>query len=173
MPTIAVRASAGAAPRRAARSVKATRVARDVRMNGEYGASGTSFYTTTEKQESYDSLDAVLDAKCADPEVKVVIKEQLDACADITEALRSALVTVEGSANTFGDAQLSVDVIADNIMWAGPGRTRPPLTLTHTCLLRYFFTRSILSVVYFSHLFYSFSFFMTDPPDLYSGGVYA
>ena len=41
----------------------------------------------------------------------------LDACADITEALRSALVTVEGSANTFGDAQLSVDVIADNIMW--------------------------------------------------------
>ena len=46
-----------------------------------------------------------------------MIKEQLDACADITEALRSALVTVEGSANTFGDAQLSVDVIADQIMW--------------------------------------------------------
>lgn len=119
MPTVAVRAAA--APRRAARSVKASRVARDVRMAGgdAYGASGTSFYTTTEKQESYDSLDAVLDAKCADAEVKTVIKEQLDACADITEALRSALVTVEGSANTFGDAQLSVDVIADNIMWAG------------------------------------------------------
>ena len=46
-----------------------------------------------------------------------MIKEQLDACADITEALRSALVTVEGSANTFGDAQLSVDVIVDQIMW--------------------------------------------------------
>ena len=30
---------------------------------------------------------------------------------------RSTLVTVEGSANTFGDAQLSVDVIADQIMW--------------------------------------------------------
>ena len=28
-----------------------------------------------------------------------------------------AQVTVEGSANTFGDAQLSVDVIADEIMW--------------------------------------------------------
>ena len=41
----------------------------------------------------------------------------LEACADITEALRTALVTVEGSSNTFGDAQLSVDVIADNIMW--------------------------------------------------------
>merc|ERR1719295_1810539 len=32
-------------------------------------------------------------------------------------ALRTALVTVEGSSNTFGDAQLSVDVIADNLMW--------------------------------------------------------
>lgn len=42
----------------------------------------------------------------------------LEAVADITEALRSALVTVEGSSNTFGDAQLSVDVIADEIMWA-------------------------------------------------------
>lgn len=41
----------------------------------------------------------------------------LEACADITEALRTALVTVEGSSNTFGDAQLSVDVIADEIMW--------------------------------------------------------
>ena len=114
MPTVAVRAAA-AAPRPTTRaSVKA---ARNVSMNGEYGASGTSFYTTTEKQESYDSLDAVLSAKCADPEIVAVIKEQLDACADITEALRSALVTVEGSANTFGDAQLSVDVIADQIMW--------------------------------------------------------
>ena len=82
-----------------------------------YGASGTSFYTTTEKQDSYDSLDKVLDAKCKDAGVRKVIVEMLDACGEITEALRSALVTVEGSANTFGDAQLSVDVIADEIMW--------------------------------------------------------
>jgi hypothetical protein len=34
----------------------------------------------------------------------------LDVCAEITEALRTALVTVEGSMNDFGDAQLSVDV---------------------------------------------------------------
>jgi hypothetical protein len=79
-------------------------------LYGEYGASSTSFYTTTEKQDSYESLDDVLDAKCADSQVRAVIKDMLEACADITEALRTALVTVEGSSNTFGDAQLSVDV---------------------------------------------------------------
>jgi len=85
--------------------------------DGEYGASGTSFYTTTEKQASYDSADDLLQKKCADVQVRLVIKDMLDACADITDALRTALVTVEGSENTFGDAQLSVDVIADQIMW--------------------------------------------------------
>jgi sedoheptulose-bisphosphatase len=96
---------------------KAAKATRDVRMFGEYGASSTSFYTTTEKQDSYDDLDTVLNAKCKDEMLRTVIKEMLDACGDITEALRSALVTVEGSSNTFGDAQLSVDVIADQIMW--------------------------------------------------------
>jgi len=50
--------------------------------------------------------------------------EMLDSCADITEALRSALVTVEGSSNTFGDSQLSVDVVADEIMWVSITNTR-------------------------------------------------
>merc|ERR1719387_259689 len=92
---------------------------RDMRAHGEgeFGASSTSFYTKTEKQDSYDDLDQVLNAKCKDEKLKTLIKEMLDACADITEALRSALVTVEGSQNTFGDQQLSVDVIADEIMW--------------------------------------------------------
>lgn len=84
--------------------------ATSTKLFGEYGASSTSFYTTTEKQDFYESLDTVLDAKCKDVKVKAVIKDMLDACADITEALRTALVTVEGSSNTFGDAQLSVDV---------------------------------------------------------------
>jgi len=87
------------------------------KLFGEYGASSTSFYTNVEKQDSYKSLDDVLDEKCKDSQLRTVIKDMLDACADITEALRTALVTVEGSANTFGDAQLSVDVIADNLMW--------------------------------------------------------
>mmetsp|Transcript_15950 Transcript_15950/g.52243 ORF Transcript_15950/g.52243 Transcript_15950/m.52243 type:complete len:385 (+) Transcript_15950:20-1174(+) len=113
-PTRAQRTQASSSVRAQAAASK-----RDVRarMGGEYGASSTSFYTTTEKQDSYDDLETVLTTKCADEGVRVVIKEMLDACADITDALRSALVTVEGSSNTFGDAQLSVDVIADEIMW--------------------------------------------------------
>ena len=82
----------------------------------EYGASGTSFYTTTEKQDTYDSLEHVLENHCKDPKKVKVIEDMLEACAEITDALRSALVTVEGSANTFGDQQLSVDVIADELM---------------------------------------------------------
>merc|ERR1719362_668181 len=87
------------------------------KLLGEYGASSTSFYTNVEKQDSYKSLDDVLDEKCKDSKLQKVILEMLDVCAEITEALRTALVTVEGSSNTFGDAQLSVDVIADNLMW--------------------------------------------------------
>merc|ERR1712151_642581 len=83
----------------------------------EYGASSTPFYTDVEKQDSYASLQDILDEKCADKKLQQVITEMLDVCAEITEALRTALVTVEGSSNTFGDAQLSVDVIADNLMW--------------------------------------------------------
>ncbi|CEF97347.1 Fructose-1,6-bisphosphatase class 1/Sedoheputulose-1,7-bisphosphatase [Ostreococcus tauri] len=102
----------GASKRRAA----AKPVRRDVRAH-EYGASSTSMYTTTEKQESYPSLENILERHCKDEMLRKVIVEMLDCCADITEALRSALVTVEGSSNAFGDSQLSVDVIADNLMW--------------------------------------------------------
>lgn len=98
-------------------AARSTSEASATQLYGEYGASSTSFYTTTEKQETYDSLDDVLSIKCADETTRTVIKDMLDACADITEALRTALVTVEDSSNTFGDAQLSVDMIADNLMW--------------------------------------------------------
>ena len=78
-------------------------------LNG-YGASGTSFYTDVERKDSYESLDAVLTRKCADPHVRQIIVDMLDVCAEITVALRSALVHVEGTTNDFGDTQLSVDV---------------------------------------------------------------
>jgi len=72
------------------------------------GASTSSFYTTLEKQDSYDSLDVVLEKKCKDEKLRTLIKELLDAVADITEALRSAVVT---------EQQLSVDLVADEILW--------------------------------------------------------
>jgi len=86
-------------------------------LYGEYGASSTSFYTTTEKQDSYASLDDILQEKCADAQVREVIVDMLEVCADITEALRTALVTVEDTSNDFGDTQLSVDMVADEMIW--------------------------------------------------------
>jgi hypothetical protein len=80
------------------------------KLYGEYGASSTSFYTDVEKQDSYEGINGVLAKKCGDEKVRQVILDMLDVCAEITEALRVALVTVEGSTNDFGDAQLSVDV---------------------------------------------------------------
>jgi hypothetical protein len=80
------------------------------KLYGEYGASSTSFYTDVEKQDSYESIDDVLGKKCKDEKVREVIMDMLDVCGQITEELRKALVTVEGSMNDFGDAQLSVDV---------------------------------------------------------------
>ncbi|KAG7342864.1 fructose-1,6-bisphosphatase [Nitzschia inconspicua] len=98
-------------------SVSVSRAASNTQLYGEFGASSTSFYTTTEKQDTYASLEETLQNKCKDEKVRQVIVDMLDVCADITDALRTALVTVEGSMNDFGDAQLSVDVIADNLIW--------------------------------------------------------
>ena len=69
----------GASKRRAA----AKPVRRDVRAH-EYGASSTSMYTTTEKQESYPSLENILERHCKDEMLRKVIVEMLDCCADIT-----------------------------------------------------------------------------------------
>lgn len=85
--------------------------------SSSYGASSSSFYTTEEKKDSYEVLEDVLESKCADPLVRQCIRDLLNVCADITEALRVSLVTVEGSTNDFGDSQLSVDVIADKMIW--------------------------------------------------------
>lgn len=88
------------------------------RLHGESGASSTSFDTNVEKKESYESLDSVLGEKCKDTQIREVIREMLDVCAEITEALRSSLVAAEGGMNDAGDAQqLSVDEIADNLIW--------------------------------------------------------
>merc|ERR1712087_739776 len=83
-----------------------------------FGASHTSFYTDAVAKDSYDSLDDVLNEKMADKELLQVIKTMFDACGTITEALRVELVTVaEKQESVFGDVQLGVDVVADNLMW--------------------------------------------------------
>ena len=87
-----------------------TAAAKQLAYASSHGASSTSIYTTEEKQDSYQTLEEVLEAKCADPLVRQVIQDLMKVCADITDALRVALVTVEGSTNDFGDSQLSVDV---------------------------------------------------------------
>lgn len=73
-------------------------------------ASSTSIYTTEEKKDHYSTLPEVLESKCEDPQLRQVIQDLMQVCADITDALRISLVTVEGSTNDFGDSQLSVDV---------------------------------------------------------------
>lgn len=87
------------------------------RADDAYGASHTSFYTDAVAKDKYDTLDEVLSAKLKDTKLQGMVKQLLDACVKITEALRINLVTVNDSANTFGDKQLTVDVIADDLLW--------------------------------------------------------
>ena len=54
----------------------------------------------------------------ADDDLRSVLNTMFDACGTITEALRKELVTVADEQNSaFGDVQLGVDVLADNLMW--------------------------------------------------------
>jgi len=82
-----------------------------------YGASHTSFYTDNVAKDKYDTLDEVMALKMKDKKLQAMTKELLDACVKITEALRVNLVTVNDSSNAFGDTQLTVDVIADDLLW--------------------------------------------------------
>jgi len=102
-----------AARRQAARSGKTTRRAED----DAYGASHTSFYTDAVAKDKYDSIDEVMAKKLKDPKLQGMVNELLDACVKITEALRVNLVTVNDASNAFGDRQLTVDVIADDLLW--------------------------------------------------------
>jgi sedoheptulose-bisphosphatase len=91
--------------------------AAEVKAEG-FGASHTSFYTSAKAKDKYATLDEILNDKVKDTGVREVIKDMLNACVKITEALRVNLVTVADAQNSvFGDVQLGVDVIADQLMW--------------------------------------------------------
>merc|ERR1719331_3622000 len=83
-----------------------------------FGASHTSMYTDAVAKDSYETLDDVLATKMADKELGSVLTTMFNACGTITEALRKELVTVaEKQESVFGDVQLGVDVLADELMW--------------------------------------------------------
>lgn len=79
--------------------------------------SSTSIYTEVEKKESYQTLQDILESSCSCSKLHGVVIDMLKVIAEITIDLRTSIVTVEGVCNTFGDSQLSVDVIADKLMW--------------------------------------------------------
>jgi len=80
-------------------------------------ASCTSCYTSETKKDSYDTLRSVLDQSVKDQQLRTIIASILDACGKVAAALNTALVTVEGTSNSFGDVQLTVDIIADKILF--------------------------------------------------------
>merc|ERR1719171_1619418 len=99
-------------------AVRMAETATEGEKDAAFGASHTSFYTDAVAKDSYETLDQVLDEKMADPELKSVLKTLFNGCGTITEALRQELVTVaEKQESVFGDVQLGVDVVADNLMW--------------------------------------------------------
>merc|ERR1719331_2369144 len=108
---------APSAQRAAVATMEATEATVDATAEG-FGASHTSTYTDAVAKDSYDTLDQVLEAKMADTELRSVLQTMFNACGTITEALRKELVTVaEKQASVFGDVQLGVDVLADDLMW--------------------------------------------------------
>jgi len=82
-----------------------------------YGASHTSIYTEQVAKDSYDSLEAVLGRSLQDEELKQLTHVLFAACEKIADALRVSLVTVNNSSNSSGDTQLTVDIIADELLW--------------------------------------------------------
>lgn len=94
------------------------RMMADAATDAAFGASHTSMYTDAIAKDSYETLQDVLEVKMADKELRSVLYTMFDGCGTITEALRKELVTVaEKQASVFGDVQLGVDVLADDLMW--------------------------------------------------------
>jgi len=101
----------------AARRSAVQAVLRRAEGDGAYGASHTSFYTDAVAKDKYDTIDEVMEKSLKDQKMQGMVRELLDACVRITEALRVNLVTVNDASNAFGDRQLTVDVIADDLLW--------------------------------------------------------
>ena len=73
----------------------------------------------------YAHFDPLREDDTPPPALTIRVCDSLSCELAGAEALRTALVTVEGSANSFGDTQLTVDVIADEITWTWASGTVP------------------------------------------------
>lgn len=89
-----------------------------VRMMADVGAAKTAFYTEEVAKESYPTMPEVLNEKMADPDLRKVMMTIFDAFATISNALSQELVVKAAEQKSvFGDVQLGVDVLADDLMW--------------------------------------------------------
>jgi len=60
---------------------------------------------------------AILDEKVPDEDLRKLLNVLLDVCGEIAKEFRRSLVTKAGTSNSFGDEQLSVDLIADRLLF--------------------------------------------------------
>lgn len=87
-------------------------------VDESYGASHTSCYTDAVRKDRYFTLSEILVEKMVDKDLVQVVNSMFDSFGTITEALRKELVTVaDKQSSVFGDVQLGVDVIADELLW--------------------------------------------------------
>ena len=84
----------------------------------DVGAASTQFYTDQVAKESYELMPDVLAAKVKDQDLRKLMMTLFDAFATVSGALREELVVkADEQKSVFGDVQLSVDVVADDLMW--------------------------------------------------------
>ena len=87
-------------------------------MMADVGAASTAFYTDQVRRESYTLMPDVLSTKVADPDLRTLMLTLFDAFATVSAALRKELVVkAEEQRSVFGDVQLGVDVLADELLW--------------------------------------------------------
>jgi sedoheptulose-bisphosphatase len=100
------------------RSVPASgSVSSNIRM-ADVGAASTAFYTDAVAKDSYPLMPDVLSEKCADADLRKLMLSLFDAFATVSEALSKELVVKAAEQKSvFGDVQLGVDVLADDLMW--------------------------------------------------------
>ena len=115
----ALRASSFSVPCHAAASGRpAAATSRGTVSLADVGAASTAFYTDEVRKESYPSMADVLDAKVADPDLRRLMLTLFGAFATVSAALRAELVVkAEEQKSVFGDVQLGVDVLADQLLW--------------------------------------------------------